>query len=149
MVTTALPKFVVPSCISIFCIKRICLHKVLCSAWVKYITLQKRTEEFVNAFSKLERFLARTCEFVSQSPHVVQTDWWDQSHCLAHDDISWHSGVIHFPCWFSLKLPTGGGCCLHSFKYCGRHGYHLRINCLWHTQIKWIGLDRFWVLNWF
>lgn len=50
--TTALPKFVAPSCISIFCIKRTWLQKVLCSAWVKYITLQKRTEESVNAFSK-------------------------------------------------------------------------------------------------
>lgn len=72
--TTALPKCVVPSCISIFFIKRIRFHKMLSTDWFKYITLQKRTEEFVNAFSKLERFLARTREFVSQSPHVVQTD---------------------------------------------------------------------------
>lgn len=72
--TTALPKCVVSSCISIFFIKRIQFHKMLSTDWFKYITLQKRTEEFVNAFSKLERFLARTREFVSQSPHVVQTD---------------------------------------------------------------------------
>lgn len=72
--TTALPKCVVPSCISIFCIKRIWFHKMLSTSCFKCITLQKRTEEFVNAFSKLERLLARTRELVFQSPHVVQTD---------------------------------------------------------------------------